>query len=551
MTLHRLFAHRRANRRPPVKSSRVAYWMGSQAEQGKPDGSWAPRNIEDDEADPYRPPQPPNSPCQSGSELEENELYELRSEMQGATPRPCELEDQTPRERERQEPEPATVRGSFSTTVPTRPSQEDQYPVNPDQNTLMWRETVIGHTAQSDLPPPPVSPSEPLDKEDMGSGHHSGESSDTEWLSVSDTLEGSPHELGTISLPWFADALDRTFVSYASWKTHAQQNGDPGRAGDRRSEQTKKGERAGESPRKRVQDDESSNEEGNSSPRGTSAKKLKTELDTQKLLACPFWKKSPHLYRDCFSRKLSRIRDVKQHIHRRHEPPSRCPRCGEIFASDEIRDSHARAEPACEVRHVVHNDLTHSQMKALRKKSLAKSTVEEQWFTMWDIVFPGVERPSSPYLDQSLSEELSSFHEFYQANGPSILRETLEQNSVEIATEQRYNDAILCAGLNAIFHQWLTSQTEHGSLITSVAERSGTVFPSADGNADNSNSESQVVSSESSSVLVLSSTETQTLTASSELPWMCMPTPHLTSLHLWEDFTWVPNQSDGFHDTEA
>ncbi|KAL2854791.1 hypothetical protein BJX68DRAFT_264684 [Aspergillus pseudodeflectus] len=178
------------------------------------------------------------------------------------------------------------------------------------------------------------------------------------------------------------------------------------------------------------------------------SKKQNTGQEQQEALACPFWKRNPREYRRCFRYKLSRIRDVKQHIHRCHHPPWRCMRCGEIFPSEETREAHARADQACAVRHVVHDDLSLSQMKALTRRAKPKYPVEEQWYGIWDILFPGAERPASPYIDGVLSVEISSFQEFYQTRGPAILREALRESFMDNSSMQevqQYSDLVLRA----------------------------------------------------------------------------------------------------------
>src|SRR6201999_263357 len=61
--------------------------------------------------------------------------------------------------------------------------------------------------------------------------------------------------------------------------------------------------------------------------------------------ACPFWKKDARRYRDC-CKGISRIRDVKQHLYRKHMLPSRCFICGSIFSSQiELFEHQQSAQP--------------------------------------------------------------------------------------------------------------------------------------------------------------------------------------------------------------
>lgn len=205
-------------------------------------------------------------------------------------------------------------------------------------------------------------------------------------------------------------------------------------------------------------------------------------------LACPFWKRDSEVHRKCYRYALSRIRDVKQHLHRCHITPWRCVRCGETFSNEETRNNHWRAEPVCQIREVVTHDLSETQLKALAKKSNPKLTEEDQWFIIWDIVFPEITRPSSPYIDSELSEDLSQFREFWQNHGPDILTRTVDLSSLHDMSEeqkQQYLRTVLKACFEVIFNNWLSSrdsseiaaELEAPSSSYSNTERDNTYSP--------------------------------------------------------------------------
>ncbi len=61
------------------------------------------------------------------------------------------------------------------------------------------------------------------------------------------------------------------------------------------------------------------------------------------LLACPFYKWDAHKYHDCLRYGLRRIKDVKQHVYRRHTKPDLyCAVCYQVFSSADARDAHVR-----------------------------------------------------------------------------------------------------------------------------------------------------------------------------------------------------------------
>ncbi|KAL1852901.1 hypothetical protein Daus18300_011983 [Diaporthe australafricana] len=114
------------------------------------------------------------------------------------------------------------------------------------------------------------------------------------------------------------------------------------------------------------------------------------------VFACPFQKFNPHKYHKCLKYTLSRIKDVKQHIYRQHRQPEYyCARCYETFATTENRDDHARG-PQCAKREMPHFEgISEEQKRELQKSSSRKQSLREQWFEIWDVVFPGCPPPRS------------------------------------------------------------------------------------------------------------------------------------------------------------
>lgn len=151
--------------------------------------------------------------------------------------------------------------------------------------------------------------------------------------------------------------------------------------------------------------------------------------ENKHLLACPFYKKDPVMHRNCF-KGVKRIRDVKQHLKRRHRQPIFCWRCGMEFGKEKERlREHARAADQCAIRGFQDPDgITPQHEEALNRYSDRSTNEARQWYVIWDYCFPGgpngkppPERPSSPYVDEGLCEELSSFLEFCRRDAWRIL----------------------------------------------------------------------------------------------------------------------------------
>jgi len=170
-------------------------------------------------------------------------------------------------------------------------------------------------------------------------------------------------------------------------------------------------------------DDGFDGDSGSSRPR----KKPKNGMVPRKCFACPFWKKNPRAHRDCFGYKLSRIKDVKQHLARQHTP-IHCERCLQVFQDRHSKTEHFKSYEPC-VRGL-HGDLdgvTNEQSDDLRKKSKRGQTEPEQWYAIWAILFSSSKQPDSPYMDFEQSQEFAEWEEFCQRRASIVLVEQLSR----------------------------------------------------------------------------------------------------------------------------
>ncbi|KAK1750092.1 hypothetical protein QBC47DRAFT_394584 [Echria macrotheca] len=147
--------------------------------------------------------------------------------------------------------------------------------------------------------------------------------------------------------------------------------------------------------------------------------------------ACPFLKKDPSKYLSCCAYTLSRIRDVKQHLGRKHSMPIYCPRCIATFSDEIKRDTHVR-QSNCTERplHARPDGISEAQKTQLARRPPANSTAWEQWYGVFEILFPGhPTRPDSPYLemDRVFVEGANSYSRFLEREGPRLLSDYLER----------------------------------------------------------------------------------------------------------------------------
>lgn len=245
-----------------------------------------------------------------------------------------------------------------------------------------------------------------------------------------------------------------------------------------------------------------------SEPSSSQASSKRRRTSDRKLtFACPYTKKDPMSYRDCYKYTLSRIRDVKQHLARCHCNPPYCPRCMGTFETEEERDEHIR-EFSCPSRPPARLDgITESQKRQLARKSASNTSVEAQWFVVFDILFPGHDpRPQSPYIDSELLQDITLYQDFLTSSGPRILSDVLTRRGAitwNVPNEERdlatFQHTIFEEGLRTIFEQWVArrSTSSHYPNIPSSSGSSGQDTPSSsstsiEGASINSNHPSRV-----------------------------------------------------------
>jgi len=212
-------------------------------------------------------------------------------------------------------------------------------------------------------------------------------------------------------------------------------------------------------------------------------KKNKLNPEPDLLFACVFFKKDPVRYHSCGKAGQKRIRDVKQHLRRKHFNPFYCSRCWVTFISERERDEHTRAQDCDLQPEPVRDQLSFDQSIALNKKVNSKATPSMQWFSVWDICFPGHPRPKSPFIDPELSEQLSAFRDYYTEHGPVIILEALSGRNLlnrtsahEARDMELLGRAVISDSLDQIFESWQesrrSSRTAEISTADSVSETS-------------------------------------------------------------------------------
>lgn len=207
--------------------------------------------------------------------------------------------------------------------------------------------------------------------------------------------------------------------------------------------------RSGPADRKRKRsnttgdDGEKGEDEDEDDPSGPKrSKKVKADAgeDVGPFFACPFYKHDMASHHRCLSLALRRVRDVKQHLVRRHLQPLFCVVCGATFASQDLQESHM-LERLClrpdNFRRPSGITNSHRQKLATRVSKMLSGA--EQWFSVWDIIFPGEARPQSPYVSDDFVEAIEQVRRFWEDNGRAIIADQLNTTttSYELPDEEK------------------------------------------------------------------------------------------------------------------
>ncbi|KAF4869366.1 hypothetical protein CGCSCA1_v011532 [Colletotrichum siamense] len=239
------------------------------------------------------------------------------------------------------------------------------------------------------------------------------------------------------------------------------------------------GGRQNKRPRKQpgrgsLPDDNGDDDDDETEQNGDRKRKKTNEEDADnKTLACPYFKKDRRVYGSCCGRKLSRIRDVKQHLKRRHYLPIYCPVCNEIFDRETVRDEHTIQRNCERGTRPKPDGVSAAQQQELNRRANRQLSEDEQWYAIFRTLFPDAPRPSSAYIDPSLSDSALAYQEYVTARGPEILRRTLvESGAVAAWNETNVDDVdnflrhILGRGLGAIAKAWAEETAPVAAEVT-------------------------------------------------------------------------------------
>ncbi|KXH34398.1 hypothetical protein CSIM01_00309 [Colletotrichum simmondsii] len=143
---------------------------------------------------------------------------------------------------------------------------------------------------------------------------------------------------------------------------------------------------------------------GGKRPRVAVAPKAKA-VRKGRLFACHFYAHDTVAHECCRHYKFDEVRDIRRHLTEEgrgnHRQPIHCVICFSMFTTFAERSAHIRSR-TCRpgVCDFDASGLNEDQIASIRELKKPRGGDEKEfWFKIWDIIFPGEQRPASPYSD--------------------------------------------------------------------------------------------------------------------------------------------------------
>lgn len=168
-----------------------------------------------------------------------------------------------------------------------------------------------------------------------------------------------------------------------------------------------------------------------------------TEPENQQRFACPFYRHDPFKYTGCLSYSLRRIKDVKQHIYRKHGPLRyHCATCGLKFnTSDELTMHSFKAEcTLARVQSACLEGISEDGMELLKRRGNRKASQKDQWLYIWEAAFPSAQPPESVWIGNHLDETVALIRLTWERNQRSILAPILADNKALVPSPMADHD---------------------------------------------------------------------------------------------------------------
>ncbi|KAK3353772.1 hypothetical protein B0T25DRAFT_220877 [Lasiosphaeria hispida] len=183
------------------------------------------------------------------------------------------------------------------------------------------------------------------------------------------------------------------------------------------------------------------------------------------LLACPYNKLDGRQHRDCTRYKMKRMKDVKQHIQRRHTQPA---------TSNHFNQNMPDNGWGCKDEPLAAFDgILEQHKKDLRKCINRGKSAQIQWYTMWDILFPKRQRPASIYIDDCSLRPTCLMRKIWNDRKSIMMAEALVQKKKGVHPELLF-DRVMRSLFDQIDNAMATANGDDASLDTSTQSADAT-----------------------------------------------------------------------------
>jgi hypothetical protein len=126
--------------------------------------------------------------------------------------------------------------------------------------------------------------------------------------------------------------------------------------------------------------------------------------------ACPLFRRHPLHNMECACRRLTRIRDVRQHLSRHHYLIA-CSICQETLSSSKELTDHL-ASRSCSERKpqptITEVAISLDIIQKLKDCNYRGKTPEEQWYEIWDTLFEDKSKPHGSHFLGTFAQETTS-----------------------------------------------------------------------------------------------------------------------------------------------
>lgn len=204
-------------------------------------------------------------------------------------------------------------------------------------------------------------------------------------------------------------------------------------------------------------------------------------------LSCPFQKRDPERYPLCGIRHggYLTIAHVKQHLRRSHKRnPNYCPRCKTTFSTEAQKNEHimqAFLVPCQELVTALPEGISPEMEEALTRRVELGSNLHDQWFSVWDMIFPGIPRPASCTFDLSSETHIQvlGLVSYLESEGPAIVQSTLGRNGLLVwsanpehmesapADVEFYTRGVLSQAFRQLYESWQAQRPQPSSATSS------------------------------------------------------------------------------------